>query len=112
MIQFGSPVREMAALELRCGAHLNATGYERIKSMTKFKFNPRKDIDGVGQTNAVRAARAEQAIRKGFGICTKDEVESVNAADLVGDIFHLCDRDGWDVDEVIRMATGNWKDER
>jgi hypothetical protein len=78
----------------------------------KFKFKPGKDIDDVGQTNAVRAARAEQSIREGFEIRAKDELESVNAADLVGDIFHLCDRNGWDVDDVIRMAIANWKDER
>lgn len=80
--------------------------------MAKFKFNPGKDIDDVGQTNAVRAIRAENSIREGFKIRAKDKVESVNAADLVGDIFHLCDRNGWDVDEVVHMAIANWKDER
>ena len=81
-------------------------------NMGKFKFKPVKDIDDVGQTNAVRAARAEQAIREGFKISKKDELESVNAAGLVGDIFHLCDRNGWDVDEVVHMATADWNDER
>jgi hypothetical protein len=80
--------------------------------MIKFEFRPNKDIDHISQTNEVRANRAEQAIREGFEIHMKDELESVNAADLVGDIFHLCDRNMWDVDEVIRMATSNWKDER
>jgi hypothetical protein len=80
--------------------------------MTRFKFNPGKDIDDAGQTNARRATRAENSIREGFKMGAEDEVESVNAADLVGDIFHLCDRNGWDVDEVVRMAIANWKDER
>lgn len=80
--------------------------------MTKFKFNPSKDIDDAGQTNGVRAERAEQAIREGFNIRTKDNLEYVNASDLLSDIFHLCDRDGWDVDEVIQMAIDNWMEER
>jgi hypothetical protein len=82
------------------------------QNMAKFKFKPGKDIDDAGQTNAVRATRAEYSIREGFEIRAEDEIESANAADLVSDIFHLCDRDGWDVDEVVRMAIANWKDER
>jgi hypothetical protein len=80
--------------------------------MNKFIFRPNKDIDNAGQTNAVRTARAEQAIREGFRIRTKDEIESVNAADLIGDILHLCDQNAWSVDDVLRMAVANWKDER
>lgn len=80
--------------------------------MGKVRFKPGKDIDGVGQTNAVRAVRAKQAICEGFKIRAKRELEYYNAADLVSDIFHLCDCNGWDVDEVISMAVANWKDER
>jgi hypothetical protein len=80
--------------------------------MSNFKFKPGKDIDDVGQTNAVRAARAEQAIREGFKIRAKGELEYYNAADLVSDIFHLCDCNGWDVDDMISMAKANWNDER
>jgi hypothetical protein len=80
--------------------------------MGKFRFKPTKDIDDAGQTNAVRAARAEQAIREGFKICRADELQSYNAADLFSDIFHLCDRNSWDVDEMIEMAKDNWQEER
>ncbi len=80
--------------------------------MGKFRFKPSKDIDDAGQTNAVRADRAEQAIREAFEIFPSDELQSYNAADLFSDIFHLCDRNGWEVDEMIEMAKANWKEER
>jgi hypothetical protein len=85
---------------------------ERKLIMIKFKFKPLKDIDNAGQTNKVRAERAEQLIREGFEIHHKHMIESVNAADLVSDIFHLCDRNGWNVKKVIQIAKANWQDER
>ena len=75
--------------------------------MNKFKFSPQKDIDEAGQTNEVRASRAEKAVREGFQIRPKDELEYVNAADLISDTFHLCDRNGWDVEGVISIAIAN-----
>lgn len=80
--------------------------------MGRFKFKPRKDIDRAGQTNAVRAARAEHSIRQGFKICEDDDLDDVNAAGLISDVFHLCDLNGWSVEAVVGMATANWKDER
>jgi hypothetical protein len=81
-------------------------------AMNKFAFKPSKDIDKAGQTNEVRSRRADQAIRDGFKIRGKDELDLVNASGLLSDIFHLCDCNGWNVTKVIRIAKANWQDER
>jgi hypothetical protein len=80
--------------------------------MNKFQFKSGKDIDGGGQTNTVRAVRAELALREAYKMQIKSGLKSYNAADLVGDIFHLCDRNKWDANEVIQLAIGYWMEER
>ena len=78
-----------------------------------FKFRPQHSIDGEGgTTNGDRAETAEQAIREGFHLPDKDELEGCNASDLISDIFHLCDRQGWDIDNVVDAARRMWQDER
>jgi hypothetical protein len=76
-------------------------------SYEQIQIQSSKDIDEAGQTNEVRASRAEKAVREGFQIRPKDELEYVNAADLISDTFHLCDRNGWDVEGVISIAIAN-----
>jgi hypothetical protein len=80
--------------------------------MDKFRFNPGKDIDDGGETNSLRAVRAKLAIRGAYKMTAKSRLEWYNAADLVSDIFHLCDQNKWDSNEVIQFAIGNWKEER
>jgi hypothetical protein len=60
----------------------------------------------------MRAQRAHDAIFKAYAIRKPNELEECNAQDMISDIFHLCDREGWNVGDMVRMATNNWTEER
>ena len=81
--------------------------------MKKFKFRPRRNIDKPsGFTNAERAERAERLAREGGGILESNVTEDYIAYDLISDLLHLADREGWDPDELLASARANWMDER
>jgi len=59
--------------------------------------------------NRERAKRAEMAIKsQGYWDCG----ESYAASDLIGDIRHLCDREGWDFGAIIESASMHYSAER
>lgn len=72
------------------------------------RFNPEKATDD-GRTNAERAAQA-------FGVLqTYDGVWGVGTdvvSDLLADLLHLCDRQGWDFEEAMTMARKHHAEER
>ena len=75
----------------------------------KFRVKPRKDIDRGGNTNGERAERALAAIIDAYQIggdagATIENLEECNAADLISDIFHLADREGWDIANLVADA--------
>ena len=86
--------------------------------MNPIQFHPDLSIDGDGQTNAIRADRAESAIIDAYDIRHQGEratianLEPCNASDLIGDILHLCDWQGWDIEEVLTNARQCHADER
>jgi hypothetical protein len=81
--------------------------------MSKFKFQPKKNVDKPsGFTNGQRAVSAAKLVRQHAKIKPLDDLDVYNAYDLLSDIFHLCDKRGWNVDEVIDHAKSNWMDER
>jgi hypothetical protein len=86
-------------------------GQKQKEKMSEFKFKPEKNIDEPsGFTNGDRAERALEHV-KSHSQCMGD-IEECNAQDLICDIFHLCDKNGWDIDEVLHMAKSDWRDER
>jgi len=74
-------------------------------------FNPDLDIDGSGTTNGDRAARLEHAIREAYRLPASDTLELCNASDLLCDLLHLCNREGWDIEEMIASGRGCWEEE-
>ena len=59
--------------------------------------------------NRDRAKRAELALKaQGYWDCG----ESYALADLLGDARHLCDREGWDFDEINESGHGHYSAER
>jgi hypothetical protein len=68
--------------------------------MSKFKFNPK---------NKRRADRAEDAV---WNHDASRKMCFESAQDLISDIFHLCDRRRWSVEQMIRIARDNWQAER
>ena len=75
---------------------------------TQFKFNPAKTEGGI--TNADRARRGHASVKNAadFG---QNDVET-DIADCVADIFHYCDMEEIDVEEVLRHARMHWEEER
>jgi hypothetical protein len=84
--------------------------------MTKFKFNPAKRSDRTTPTNGERAAEADLSARTHPFARTDGKAPAKadfeNAVDVISDLFHLADREGWEVGELTRVATNNWQDER
>jgi hypothetical protein len=79
--------------------------------MSKFKFKPDRDVDHCGLTNGQRAGSANKACRE-HALSQNAQADFSEAQDLLTDIFHLCDREGWEPGELMRMAANNWRAER
>lgn len=74
----------------------------------KRKFQPSKDIDGSGFTNARRAERAVNALAawaEGY------KVDEDSYRDLLNDLMHLCDRENLDFAKLLSMARRTYEDE-
>ena len=87
--------------------------------MSKFKFDPDKMSDTGTLPNGKRATAAAQSINH-HELATgarKDTdffhlTEHCQATDLVANIGHLCDREGWDFETVLHSAKVHWQHER
>ena len=74
----------------------------------------RTSPEGGTQNNEDRASTAEKACQTA-GIARGDIFDPTDpciVTDLIADLCHLCDREGWGAEELIRSALMNWKDER
>lgn len=78
--------------------------------MSKFKFNPEKKEVNSPLTNMERADNGLACVEEVFDFSSNDIECAVG--DCLANIFHLCDRDGLDVDRVIRSAKMHWQAER
>jgi len=59
-------------------------------------------------TPADRANRVEQI----FALTPYDEVDSrTSSVDVLADLYHLADREGWDMDQIIESAQMHHKAE-
>ena len=77
------------------------------------KFKPNRRIDGPNSpSNGERADKAEESIQAHFGAEARDGIDYTQAQDLVSDLLHLCDREGWDADALIQSAKNRWEEER
>lgn len=79
----------------------------------KFKFKPKKDCDGNGNTNEDRANRAAEAVATyavegGYG----HPEDPCVIQDLICDLGHLADRREEDFREIVENGIGCWEDER
>ena len=83
--------------------------------MKRFKFNAGKiDPDDPGSpTNGARAAHAEAAL-SAFLASTGEarRIDEDAVGDLLADLLHYCDREGFDGRELIDRAQRNWRYER
>lgn len=81
----------------------------------KFKFRPRKSIDGPhGVKNGERADWAEQSLsifRQTCGYPPGDDNECP-IKDLIADLLHLADREGLDGERLLESGRGMWEEER
>jgi hypothetical protein len=81
----------------------------------KFKFKPNKN-KSAGASNGSRADKAEAVARQlAFAAGVKHlslSVDSGIVSEALADLFHLCDREGWSVPEVIKEGIGIWGSER
>jgi hypothetical protein len=83
--------------------------------MSKFKFKPNKaeGNDGIGSkfTNEQRAYRGQKAVQV-HPDSMRVRPSNTNPSDIIADIFHFCDKHGFDVDLVLASARDNWEQER
>lgn len=79
--------------------------------MTTFK--PNRDIDGNGNTNAVRAGRAEVAV-KAYATTAgyRDENDESCPQDMLCDLMHYCDREKIDFSKLQADAHSCYIEER
>ena len=106
--------------------------------MSKFKFQPDKKDEGSPFTNGGRAMIAQCAVAEADSIKDRAilhrcgdlenllrrgnrlmldpdycvEVDYEQVTDLVSDIFHLCDREQWDIDSLISRVRKHHDQER
>lgn len=81
--------------------------------MPKFKFKPNKREAGC-PSNGERAdwaLAAEKAHAKSRGDAYMPD-DSTTIQDMISDLGHLADKRGFDFNEILHMATDNWKAER
>ena len=79
-------------------------------------FRPKRDADGNGQTNDVRADRAERAVwafaRDGGYRAEEAATGREPMQDLLCDLMHLADRRGEDFIDMLSSATNSYMEER
>lgn len=73
----------------------------------KTRYNPRKKDEG-GTTNATRAEQGAACVEAYPSI----EAYREEVVDVLADIFHYCDREGFDVEQNIATAKMHWEAER
>ena len=75
-------------------------------------WRPKRTSPEGGTTNnedrAKTAERACAAAAFARGDMFDAEDPSI-VTDLIADLCHLCDREGWDAEELIRSALMNWQ---
>lgn len=80
----------------------------------KFKFRPRRKVDGPGTvSNGERAFWAAEALwtfREGK--YPEGDDNEATLMDLICDLLHLADRDGLDPELILDAAVKMWRDER
>lgn len=80
----------------------------------RFRFKPRRNIDGKGgNTNGARAQWAEDALlvfRRNKYPDRDDHERPIK--DLIADLLHLADREGLDGEHLLESGRGMWMDER
>lgn len=82
--------------------------------MKKFKFKPLRTMSPGEPTNGRRAGWAEAAL-DAFQTSVGDAgpaVSEENVRDLLADLLHLCDREGFDGRAEVESALNTWKTER
>ena len=87
----------------------------QTKRTKRFKFRPNHDSDhgnGSGLTNGDRAERAQGAVTAWLGEDQPDETPGTHIQDLLCDLQHLCDREKIDFNELLRLGTSCYLDER
>ncbi len=73
-------------------------------------FNPTLDVDGHGvSNNGKRAERAAKALRAYRGQSKPDESD---LSDLLCDLMHLCDREGYVFPRELDRGRSNYIEER
>ena len=85
--------------------------------MSKFRFDPdKKDPTdpSTTMTNGRRAQNAEEAVLT--ACLARGEADNTpgedSVRDLLADLGHLCDREGWDFRALVRTALKDWRAER
>lgn len=83
--------------------------------MSKFKFNPDKNIDGPGGiSNDTRADWAEIGVAAFREQCSHndDPLGDEHIQDLICDLGHLADREGLNFEQLVQNGVRTWQDER
>lgn len=63
------------------------------------------------EANVRRAKLAEEILRvycEKTGLTLEDDGADTAITDLLGDLMHLCHRDGLDLDDLTEKASGHW----
>ena len=63
----------------------------------------------MGNSNEDRADNAYFALAT-YRVSASNDVETT-AIDLVSDLFHLANREGWDMEKIIRMGRMRFEEE-
>ena len=69
------------------------------------------DEEHEGNTLRHRASRAEYVIKRYNYLGGDPDFGATNASDLLTDLLHLCDREGWDWNAVLARAFRNYNAE-
>ena len=72
-------------------------------------FRPNRKVDGPASPSCQDHSNKAEAALKGYDLKLERETA---VQDLLSDLMHLCDRKGFDFDDVLRMAKNNYEAER
>ena len=79
----------------------------------KFTFDPEKRDFSDGRSNGERALDAEEAVQVACIARGEQGTPDEDAArDLIADLAHLCDREGWNFVKIVATAKRDWRLER